>query len=128
MVEVIEIEMPPFGKARPRVTRRGTFMPHKYVDKKEMLRILYLAAGGTYLDAVGSLFLSADFHFHMPKSWSKKKKNEMDGAWCRKVPDLDNLVGAVMDSLFMDDQNVVMLHAHKYWAYEDKIRIGITEV
>ncbi len=128
MAEVVVVEMPPYGKARPRVTRRGTFMPHKYVDKKEMLRILYLAAGGIYLDAVGPLFLSADFHFRMPKSWSKKKKNEMDGTWCRKVPDLDNLAGAVMDSLFMNDQNVVMLHANKYWDYEDKIRIGVHDV
>jgi Holliday junction resolvase RusA-like endonuclease len=128
MSEVVEVEMPPFGKARPIVTRRGTFMPHDYVDKKEMLRALYLEAGGVYLNTVGAMFIGVDFYFHMPKSWSAKKKKEMDGAWCRKVPDLDNLVGAVMDSLFMDDQNVVMLNAAKYWSYEDRIRIGIHDI
>lgn len=127
-IEIVEIKMPPFGKARPRVTRKGTYMPRKYQDKRDLLRGLYHIAGGAYMDAVGPLALNVDFYFRMPKSWSIKKKSEMSGAWCRKVPDLDNLVGAVMDALLMNDQNVVTLRANKYWGYEDNIRIGMIHI
>ena len=124
MAERIEIEMPPFGKARPRVTRGGTrtYMPTEYQNKRELLQVLYRAAGGE-VNPKGIFSIDLLFVFKMPKSWSKKKKEELNGTFCRKVPDVDNLIGAVMDALFVKDQNVVVARGAKYWGKEDLISI-----
>ena len=124
----IEIEMPPFGKARPRVTRDGTrtYMPTEYQNKREQLRLLYQAAGGE-VDVEGPIFLDVRFHFRMPKSWSKKKKEGMCLEYCQKTPDLDNLVGAVMDTLIEKDQKVVRIWSAKFWDFEDKIIIRMKD-
>ena len=128
MAEIVEVSMPPFGKARPRVTKRGTYMPQKYQERRDALRLMYLAGGGAYADTTEPVALSADFFFRMPKSWSKKKKGEMDGAWCEKTPDIDNLIGAVMDALFEDDKKVVVIRARKFWGINDIIQIGIADL
>jgi Holliday junction resolvase RusA-like endonuclease len=122
----IEIPMPPFGKARPRVTLRGTYMPHAYEEKRAQLRLLYMAAGGE-VDMEYAVHLDVHFFFRMPKSWSKKKKEQMYYERCQKTPDLDNLVGAVMDALIEKDQNVVSISSSKVWGFEDKIVIRIGE-
>ena len=128
MAKRIEIEMPPFGKARPRVTRGGTrtYMPTEYQNKREQLRLLYQAAGGE-VDVEGSVFLDVRFYFRMPKSWSKKKKEGMVHEYCQKTPDLDNLVGAVMDALLEKDQKVVRIWSAKFWGFEDMIVIRMKD-
>ena len=40
-------------------------------------------------------------------------------------PDLDNLVGGVMDALLEDDSKVVAITAFKRWSTEDAIKINI---
>ncbi len=124
----IEIEMPPFGKARPRVTRDGTrtYMPTEYQNKREQLRLLYQAAGGE-VDFEGAIALNITFLSRMPKSWSKRKKEALSWEYCQKTPDIDNLVGAVMDSLIAKDQNVVDIAAIKVWGFEDKIMIRMKD-
>ncbi len=128
MAKRIEIEMPPFSKARPRVTRDGTrtYMPTEYQNKRDQLRLLYQAAGGE-VDPEGAIALRLTFVLRMPKSWSKKKKESLCWEYCQKTPDIDNLVGAVMDSLVAKDQNVVDLTAIKVWGFEDKIIIEIKD-
>ena len=127
---MIVVEMPPFPKARPRVTRGGqhTHMPTKYLERRDELRWLYLANGGS-LDVQGDISLGVTFVFKMPKSWSKKRRKEMDGAWCSKRPDIDNAIGAVMDALFAEDSNVVHLHyCSKLWGQSDEIRIDVRQL
>jgi len=55
--------------------------------------------------------LSCTFILPMPKSWSKKKRAEMDGKPHQQRPDLDNLLKALKDSL-LDEDCVV-------WKYEE---------
>lgn len=43
------------------------------------------------------------FIIPMPKSWSKKKKEEMNGNLHKQKPDLDNLLKGLMDAVFDDD-------------------------
>ena len=123
------IEMAPFAKARPRVTKKGTYMPKKYVANRDGLRALYLEAGGR-LNQQGMLRVSAQFWFRMPgASWSEKKREETAGTYCGKKPDLDNLLGAVMDALLVDDSKVVELGVcEKRWGYFDAIYIMIEEI
>ena len=88
------IPLEPFGKARPRVTRGNTYMPHEYVRARDTLRLLF---GPVTVAPPWSLAVTAVRA--MPPSWSKRKRAEMDGAWCTSKPDADNVAGAVMDAL-----------------------------
>ena len=56
------------------------------------------------------------FYLTMPKSWSKKKKAEMIGKPHTQVPDIDNLLKALLDSLYEDDSHIYAIGgAYKYW-------------
>ena len=52
----------------------------------------------------------------MPKSWSKKKKAEMDGKPHQSRPDLDNMVKS-LDALVAEDSGIWDLSAKKFWSY-----------
>lgn len=46
------------------------------------------------------------FVMPMPKRWSKKTKALMDGEGCTSKPDIDNILKALMDALFVDDAHI----------------------
>lgn len=72
--------------------------------------------------------VSADFffgivifvHCRIPKSYSKKKRQELEGKFCQTKPDTDNVLKALCDSLFSDDEKISIMHGYKYWAYDDE--------
>jgi Holliday junction resolvase RusA-like endonuclease len=78
----------------------------KYILFKEALK--YFAEENCY--KVPDV-LSLTFVVAMPKSWSKKKKAEMNGKPHQQRPDLDNLIKAFKDALCEEDS-----HVHTYGA------------
>ena len=63
------------------------------------------------------------FLIPMPTTWSKKKKEQMNGLPHKQKPDTDNLVKSVKDSLLKDDSVVWWEKAEKRWAYKGSIII-----
>ncbi len=60
---------------------------------------------------------SLTFGLPMPKSWSEKKKQAMDGQPHTQKPDLDNLLKAVGDALNTDDSGIHTLDKiKKVWS------------
>jgi Holliday junction resolvase RusA-like endonuclease len=60
----------------------------------------------------------------MPKSWSKKKRNELNGKPHTQRPDLDNLIKAFKDALCEDDSHVhTYYNMRKIWGEDGKIII-----
>lgn len=114
------VPMEPFGKARPRVTRGGTYMPREYIRARDALR---LAFGPVTVEPPWALRVTA--FRAMPASWSKRKRDEMNAAWCTTRPDADNVAGAVMDALFDDDASVVAVYCRKVWGEEGAIQIEV---
>lgn len=55
------------------------------------------------------------FVLPMPKSWSKKKRAEMDGQPHQQKPDIDNLTKALLDALFEDDAHIWDVRTSKRW-------------
>lgn len=101
---------------RPRVTRWGAYYPPKYTAYKEELTLLgHRFKGGDKL--------MVTFFMPMAKSWSKKKKKEMDGMPHQQKPDLDNLCKGVMDCLWEEDSHIHQIHAEKVWSTEGSIEI-----
>jgi Holliday junction resolvase RusA-like endonuclease len=68
--------------------------------------------------------LSMTFVLPMPKSWSKKKKREMEHQPHTQRPDLDNLIKAFQDALAKEDSYVhTYKNVKKVWGYEGKIYV-----
>lgn len=65
------------------------------------------------------------FYVPMPKSWSKKKRAEMNGHPHQQRPDIDNYVKAVLDALCEDDSHIWQLSSEKRWATVGRVEIEI---
>lgn len=116
----------------PRTTRADAWKKRPVILKYHAFRDAIQAemkkvdlGGGTWRDLDT---LMVNFYLPMPKSWSKKKKEQMAGAMHQQKPDIDNLVKAVLDSIFRDgdDCRVAGVVARKFWiAGSGKITITI---
>lgn len=102
---------PPQGKARPRVTRHGTYTPKRTRDYERAIRQAWQDAGAvSFGTAPVSVTLYAEFE--PPKSLSKKKRLDLiDRGAPTKKPDADNILKAVCDALnghaYADDAQIV---------------------
>jgi len=67
--------------------------------------------------------LNIIFVVPFPKSYSAKRKVELDGKPHDQKPDIDNFSKCWMDSLSDNDREVWNLHAIKVWGYEGQIII-----
>lgn len=63
------------------------------------------------------------FHISMPKSWSEKKKESMNGQRHESKPDIDNLLKALFDAVLIEDKTISGVFAEKRWATEGFINI-----
>ena len=72
----------------------------------------------------GNIKAYLEFHYQTPKSWSKKKREKMNGKFKNTKPDLDNLIKFVFDALegtfFTNDSRIVDIHAFKVFSEEAK--------
>ena len=68
-------------------------------------------------------YLDCVFLIPMPETWSKKKKEKMNGLPHTQKPDTDNLVKGLKDALKKDDSDVWWEKAEKRWAYKGSIII-----
>jgi len=94
------------SKARPAVARYRAFCDN-----------LRLQAGSWELPDS----FAVTFTLPMPKSWSKKKRAELDGKPAQSKPDLSNLIKALEDAMRDDDEKVHMISAKKVWGPFGKI-------
>ena len=63
------------------------------------------------------------FYMPMPKSWSKKRRQKMEGMGHKQRPDIDNLAKSLLDALYSDDSHIYSISLAKFWAYEGAIDI-----
>jgi len=102
----------------PRQVKSDTWNPRKCVQE-------YLA----FKDEVRlrGVELTADDHvvFTLPmaKSWSKKKRAEMDGEPHLQRPDTDNLWKALADAVHGEDSHLWRISAEKRWGITGSIEI-----
>ena len=73
-------------------------------------------------------------YYEMPKSISKKKKQEMLEDKIRPTikPDTDNIAKSILDSLngiaYKDDKQIVSLKVDKYYSEVPSVSVEISEV
>lgn len=130
----------PKGKARARTVRRGggksfSYTPEGTILYENLIKTCYLQDAGHVLFNDGQpLAVDIIAFYEVPKSYSKKKKQEMlDGQlYPTKKPDIDNIAKCVLDALnklaYRDDTQVVRLHMEKHYAEIPRVEVEIREV
>ncbi|EOY5741206.1 RusA family crossover junction endodeoxyribonuclease [Enterobacter ludwigii] len=111
----------PMGK--PRMTRAD-----KWKKRPEVMRY---RAFCDHVRLLGICMPESNSHvtfvLQMPKSWSKKKRVEMNGKPHQGKPDLDNLMKSLMDALFEDDTHIWDSRITKLWGENGQIIIRESE-
>lgn len=103
--------------AKVRMTQRDRWHKRpattKYWTFKDELRAL----GATFDNGEAITFI-----IPMPESWSKKKKELMNGTPHQQRGDIDNYLKAYFDCIFDDDSHIYKISGlEKYWGYKGKI-------
>ena len=129
-----DIEFTVWGRvvpaARPRVTRRGTYIPKRCRDYQALVRSAFTDAGGTRFD--GPVAVRVDIYRALPKSRPKRVTSEPDTF----KPDADNIAKNILDALnpskdhpdglaWADDGQVVDLHVVKHPRTRDLERVVV---
>lgn len=113
---------------KPRMTQRDKREKRKATTKywgfKDHIR---LEANLQGLNTLPSVINSIQFIIPMPQSWSKAKKEIMNGNLHEATPDLDNLIKGLGDALCSEDKHIALIknELSKRWGYEGKIIIKI---
>lgn len=125
MVQTKQFTVPINPMGKPRMTRKDKWAKRPCVQKYWDWKDVVVAAAGEVPDAETITDLSWTAHIAMPKSWSKKRKDEMDGAVHRSKPDRDNIDKALLDALFDEDSAIADGTLSKRWAREGRIDVVI---
>lgn len=106
----------PIGKCR--MTRSDKWKQRpcviKYRNFKDQARLL-----GLDKELKGNVLI-AKYVIEMPKSWSKKKKKEMEGTAHYQKPDIDNIDKAMLDIL-PEDSHIFLSLTMKTWGEKGMI-------
>lgn len=127
---MITFPIAPVVASRARVTRWSTYFPKRYTQFRKEFGELLEKYKAEPVD--GLLYVKLDFYVQIPKSWSKKKKEEKEGKHCDNNADLDNYVKATLDSLegkyYNNDKQIAMIRARKYWSNDGRIEFKMEGV
>lgn len=121
----IQLDVEPIGK--PRMTQRDKWKGRKCVVEyhafKDRVR---LEARDAYDKIQNAAILGVEICavFPVRASWTKAAKQDMAGRYHRSKPDIDNIIKACFDALFVDDSVIARVKAEKWWG--DKPSVTIT--
>lgn len=127
----------PVGKGRPKFsTFNGhavAYTPEKTVNYENLVKLSFQASGEEPFGRETQLKAIILAYFPIPKSTSKKKREEMqtDLILPTKKPDTDNIAKAILDALngvaYYDDAQVVELHVVKKYSEEPRAEVMIID-
>lgn len=122
----------PVAKGRPRVSRWGTYTPEKTVNYENLVKLSYMQqVNEKPLD--GALTMELDLYFPIPKSYTKKKKIQIEVGELKymKKPDIDNCIKSILDALnglaFTDDNQIYKVTATKNYSKDPRAEVRIME-
>lgn len=129
----------PKGKGRPRFSQYGgrvwTRTPKETVMYENQVKLFYQnECGGQRFDEGEELLMELYAYYGIPKSISKRKREEMEAHKIRptKKPDLDNILKAVADSLngiaYKDDSQIVTVVCRKYYSDVPRVEVVLKSI
>ncbi|KHO63373.1 endonuclease [Thermoanaerobacter sp. YS13] len=121
----------PFGKQRPRVTKRGvTYTPAETVNYEAFVKLLYMHEYRN-IKLEGPLRMIIRAFYKIPKGTNKKDKELMLQNILRptKKPDMDNVVKIIADALnglaYDDDKQIVEMYISKFYSEDEFVEVVI---
>ena len=122
------------AKQRPRFNGRYTYTPEATKNYENWVKICYLEkyAGQPILE--NALEVKIIAYYEIPKSATKKKKQQMlnNEIFPTIKPDTDNIAKSILDSLnniaFLDDKQVILLSVEKYYSPTSCVSVQIKEI
>jgi len=125
----------PVAKQRPRVTKKGfAYTPEKTVNYETLVKYTFQQAFPNHQMFLGNLEARIIAVFDVPKSYSKKKTEQLLSGEKNydKKPDCDNLAKIILDSLnglaYKDDSQVTVLHITKQYGTQPKVIVELREI
>lgn len=120
---------------RPRFNGKSkhVFEDSKVKAYKQEVITAFEESGGKVYEKDVPLRMSVRFYLSVPKSASKRKKENLISAFFpTKRPDNDNLYKGIADALngiaYYDDSQIVITHIHKLWSINPRAEVSIGEV
>ena len=119
----------PVPKGRPRVTKKGhAYTPKRTREYENLVKDCWMHAGSKSVGR-SPVYMTINLYMKIPKSESKKKKQQMLAGEMPhiKKPDVDNVAKCIIDSLnnlaYDDDSQITQLRVNK--TYSDNPRAEI---
>lgn len=120
---IYQIKIEPIGK--PRQTQRDKWQPSEAVQRyRNWAAEARLRLPLQCLEA-DPLRVSIRAFFALPNSWSKKKKAELIAMPHRQKPDGDNVMKALVDCYWKNDERIASWSIEKFWDDGNGARIEI---
>lgn len=122
------------AKQRPRFNGNFAYTPQSTINYENWVKACYLAKYSNLGLFEAPLEVHIRAYFEIPKSASKKKKQQMlENAISPTIkPDVDNIAKIILDSLnkiaYLDDKQVVRLIVEKWYAEVPSVSVEIKEV
>lgn len=120
----------PIPKGRPRLSKWGTYTPKTTVQYEKLVRDTFISKG--YQKLNGGVILTLNIYIQIPKSTSKKMKEEMENQYHTGKKDADNIIKAVTDAMngyaYDDDGQICEIYATKKWSEYPRVVIQLQEV
>jgi len=125
-MKIIEIKGNPIPLQRARSGKQGFYDP-QMIAKRNFAYIVKEQFKKEPIEK--AISVTFEFYFAMPKSWSKKKKNELRYKEHIQTPDLSNLIkfaeDALLNVIWKDDCFINEIWANKTWEDEGKTIIKV---
>lgn len=127
----------PVGKGRPKFsTFNGhavAYTPQKTVNYETLVKLAFQQSGETAFDKETQLRAEINAYFPIPKSTSKKKREQMERGLIlpTKKPDTDNIAKAILDALngiaYYDDAQICELHVYKFYSSNPRAEVFLND-
>jgi Holliday junction resolvase RusA-like endonuclease len=129
---IFSVEGDPVGKQRPRFSRGRTYTPQKTVAYEKQIADKAREAMGSSepLETPVAVYIYANYK--VPASYSKQRRSDcLNGLERPKVNDIDNVCKCVLDAMndvvYVDDKQVVSLHATKRFDTIASVHVCVRE-
>ena len=121
------------AKQRPRFNGKFVYTPKQTINYENWVKECYLEKWSGVKPTEKPLKVKIIAFYEIPKSTSKKKKQEMleDRIYPTIKPDTDNIAKSILDSLngiaYKDDKQVVSLTVEKRYSEVPSVSVRIWE-
>lgn len=114
-------------------TKAGrAYTPKDTIEYENWVKMCYINGSNGKM-FTGQVKAKVDAYYSIPKSTSKKKRDEMSLQIIQptKKPDLDNVAKSILDSIngvaYKDDSQVVSLTINKYYSDIPRVELELWE-